>query len=123
MKPLKHILLLLILIGCSKEELMEVKFRGVYAYSSYSFEGDTVELDINGNTHTLGIHPILGGIESESFYLPEGWNEVTRVDIFKEGKRVYHVKRIEQLGELGGMVATGVPMVTKGDITLQIFRD
>lgn len=122
MKTIKYILLLL-LMGCSKENLMEIKFRGVYAYPEYTYAGERLEIDVNGENLVLDIHPILGGIESETFLVPEGWNEVTRAQIFEGERIVYYVKRLEQLGELNGMVATGVPMVSKGDITLQIFRD
>lgn len=122
MKPIIYILFFL-LMGCSKENLMEVKFRGVYAYPEYTYAGERLEIDVNGESLVLDIHPILGGIESETFFVPEGWNEVTRAQIFEGERLVYYVKRIEQLGELNGMVATGVPMVSKGDITLQIFRD
>lgn len=122
MKPIIYILFFL-LMGCSKENLMEVKFRGVYAYPEYTYVGERLEIDVNGENLVLNIHPILGGIESETFFVPEGWNEVTRAQIFEGERLVYYVKRIEQLGELNGMVATGVPMVSKGDITLQIFRD
>ncbi|RPG37664.1 MAG: hypothetical protein CBB72_002230 [Muricauda sp. TMED12] len=127
MKTIKYILLAIacwmVFTSCTDEKEQLIRFRGVYAYSWYEYAGDRVEIDINGQTIKTGLHPIKGGIESGWFYAPMGWNEVTDVRIYEDGKEVYFVKHISQLGEEGGMVATGVPLKTSGDIMLQIFKD
>ncbi len=129
MKPLKYILIgiasWLVFTSCEKEEETHlIKFVGAYAYPTYQFDGDYIEIDVNGETNVTGVYPLKGGLESGYIEVPIGWNTINDVRIYNlEGEEVFYVKHISQLGELNGYVASGVPLETRGDMLLQIFKD
>lgn len=114
----------MIAIGCSKEQQTYTsKLSAIYALPHYTYEGGYAELDINGKTITVTTIPKKGGISSEPFELPEGNNRVTRINIYdNNAKLVYKVLSMDRLGDMNGLVVTGVPFETwGGNVTGQIF--
>lgn len=124
MKNLTYILLF-ILLSCSKqEETHFIEFHGIYATPKVTFgNASYVIVNVNGFDIESNLEPRKGGMSSEPFEVPLGWNDINDIRIFdKEGNESHFVKNLSQLGELNGLVATGVPLRSKGNITLQVFN-
>lgn len=128
MKTIKKIILLillaLILVSCSKENLTySAKLNGGFALPEIELNGATyAEIDVNGETIVIPVNYVPHGVRSEAFELPKGWNEVTRVELFNGEGITHYVKPLDSLNTLNGLVITGVPFKTRGDVTVQLFE-
>nr|WP_299067095.1 hypothetical protein [uncultured Allomuricauda sp.] len=123
MKRPIYLIVLTILISCSKDDMQSIEFRGIYATSQMGFEDASyVEIDIEGYTVKRNVTPVNGGMRSEPFEVPVGWNWVTRVEVYNDSQEITHyAKPLDSLGTLGGLVTTGVPFKTSANVVQQIF--
>ncbi len=107
------------------EETKDVFLVAVFSYLGDHYNGGYAEIDINSETIIVNAFEGSGAVNSETFSVPLGWNEVTRINIYdNNGNLEYYTKDFSEIGSLNGLVVAVVPFKTKADNTLvtQIFK-